>query len=54
MADIMSNSPSSPAPVTEDAFMADRSRMWSGFTGTVFKAAIGVAIALIILAFITL
>jgi hypothetical protein len=55
MADLAPSSPSpAAAPVTEAAFMADRQRMWTGFTGAVFKVAVGVAIALILLAFFTL
>jgi hypothetical protein len=55
MADLASSSSSpAPAPVTEAAFMADRERMWNGFTGAVLKAAIAVAVALILLAFFTL
>ncbi len=55
MADLAPSSPSpAPAPVTEAAFMADRQRMWNGFTGAVFKAAVAVAVALILLAYFTL
>ncbi len=43
-----------PQPVTLDGFLADRQRMWSGFTtGTVFGV-IAVIVILLFLAFLTL
>lgn len=37
------------APVTEDAFLADRQAFWSWFTGTIARAVIGLAVLLILL-----
>jgi hypothetical protein len=39
------------APVTEDAFVADRMAFWSWFTGTIARAVIGLAVLLILLWF---
>jgi hypothetical protein len=38
------------APVTEEAFYADRVAFWSFFTGLTFKVATGVVVLLILLA----
>jgi hypothetical protein len=40
----------SAAPLTEDAFLADRQKFWSAFTGATMGAAIFVAVLLILLA----
>lgn len=39
------------APTTEDGLIADRMQFWSWFTGTTTRAAIGVAVLLIVLAY---
>ncbi len=39
------------APTTEDGLIADRMRFWSWFTGTTTRAAIGIAVLLILLAY---
>jgi hypothetical protein len=38
------------APVTEEAFYADRVAFWSFFTGLTFKVAVGIVVLLILLA----
>ncbi len=38
------------APLTEEAFYADRVAFWSFFTGLTFKVATGIAVLLILLA----
>ncbi len=43
-----------PQPVTEDAFLADRLRIWSGFTNGTKVGVVVVVVLLILLAFITL
>ena len=43
-------SPSPNAPLTEEAFLADRQRAWGGFTTATFYAAIGVVVLLILMA----
>jgi hypothetical protein len=40
-----------PAPVTEDAFLADRMRFWSGFTGATTWACVAIAVLLGLLAY---
>jgi hypothetical protein len=47
MADI---SPSPTAPVTEDAFLADRIKAWGLFTGMTFYGAAFVVVLLILMA----
>jgi hypothetical protein len=42
---------SSPAPVTEEAFTADRVRMFTGFCGATTFVVIGSAVALLLMAF---
>ena len=42
------------APVTEEAFYADRVAFWSFFTGLTTKAAVTVAIVLVLMAFFLL
>ena len=39
-----------PAPVTEEAFLADRQKFFSEFTGFTFFAAVSIAVLLILLA----
>jgi hypothetical protein len=39
-----------PAPVTEDAFLAERQKFWSGFTGFTLGSVIFVAVLLILMA----
>jgi hypothetical protein len=46
----MAQSPSSPAPLTEAAFLVDRQKFWSGFTGFALGAVTFVAVVLILLA----
>jgi hypothetical protein len=38
------------APVTEEAFLADRMAFWSFFTGMTFKAAAAIVVLLILMA----
>jgi hypothetical protein len=42
--------PPAAAPVTEEAFLADRQKFFSEFTGATTYAATGVAVLLILLA----
>ncbi len=50
----MADSTYEPKPVTLEGFLADRERMWNGFTsGTVF-AVIAVIVVLLFVAFLTL
>jgi hypothetical protein len=37
------------APLTEDAFLADRQKFWSWFTGLVAKVVVGIVVLLILL-----
>jgi hypothetical protein len=47
----MAHAPSStPAPVTEDAFVADRQRFWGGFTTFTLISVITVVAILILMA----
>lgn len=47
MADI---SPTSPAPMTEDAFLADRQRFWGAFTHFTLISVITLVILLVLMA----
>ncbi len=40
---------SSPAPLTEDAFLADRQKFWSAFTGATTVTVILLAVLLILM-----
>ncbi len=42
--------PSGAAPLTEDAFLADRQRFWGSFTGLILSAVIGLVVLLIVMA----
>ncbi len=42
--------PTAQAPLTEDAFLADRQKFWSFFTGLVFWAAALIVVLLILMA----
>jgi hypothetical protein len=47
----MAQSPSlSPAPVTEDALLADRQKFWAFFTGATTGAVVFIAVLLILMA----
>jgi len=47
----MADYPPSPnAPVTEEAFLADRMRVWGGFTSATLYGAIFVVVLLILMA----
>jgi hypothetical protein len=51
----MAQAPSTTeAPLTEEAFFADRLAVWSFFTGLTFKAAVAVVVLLILMAFFLL
>ncbi|MBN8891031.1 MAG: aa3-type cytochrome c oxidase subunit IV [Rhodospirillales bacterium] len=39
----------SPAPVTEDAFLAERQRAWAGFCNATFIGATAVAVLLVLM-----
>ncbi len=41
--------PSGSAPLTEDAFLADRQRFWHSFTGLLVGVVIGVVVLLILM-----
>jgi hypothetical protein len=45
-----STSTQSASPVTPEAYLADRQRMWSGFTGAAIVGVIFVAVLLIAMA----
>ncbi|HEY3847349.1 MAG TPA: hypothetical protein VGL95_09570 [Acetobacteraceae bacterium] len=45
-----STSTQSASPVTPEAYLADRQRMWSGFTGAAIVGVILVAVLLIAMA----
>jgi hypothetical protein len=42
---------STEAPVTEEAFLADRMAFWAFFTGLTFKVAVGLVVLLVLLAY---
>jgi len=47
----MAQSPTvSPAPVTEDAFLADRQKFWSAFTGFTLGSVIFIVVLLVLMA----
>jgi heme/copper-type cytochrome/quinol oxidase subunit 2 len=48
MADTLTRS--SPAPLTEDAFLADRQRFWGAFSNFVLVSVIAVVIVLVLMA----
>lgn len=48
MADTLTHS--SPAPVTEDAFIADRQRFWGGFTTFTLVSTIALVILIVLMA----
>jgi len=43
-----------PQPITQEAFLADRMRMWGGFTSGTKVGVVVVVVLLILLAFFTL
>jgi hypothetical protein len=49
-AEALAPSPTSQAPLTEDAFLADRQKFWSLFTGLVFWVAAFIVVILILMA----
>lgn len=50
----MADSTYEPQPVTLDGFVADRQRMWSGFTKATFIGVVVVVLVLLFVAFLTL
>ncbi len=50
----MANSTYEPQPVTLDGFIADRQRMWSGFTKATVAGVVAVIAVLLFVAFLTL
>ncbi len=50
----MADSTYEPQPVTLDGFLADRQRMWSGFTKATVIAIVVVIAVLLFVAFLTL
>jgi hypothetical protein len=50
MADTLTaDAPAGTAPLTEDAFLADRQKFWGWFTGLVAKVVVGIVVLLILL-----
>ena len=51
MSDTYTTAPaaSGSAPLTEDAFLADRQSFWTWFTGVITKAVIGIVVLLVLL-----